>query len=475
MSLDLSGGTAPVVPGSVCIFVATEHPLIKLANALPWSALMEIVVADLKTTTAKGRWWLGRKLLVRVHLAAYLLQKIYDFTDRQTEYFLQDNAAFQLFSGKGIVPGWHAPDHTKIEEFRSRLSPEVQRSIANAMSQLAVNFGFADGSDVDFDSTVQEANMAYPSDATLMKKIAEKVHHVIEYVKSKTTIAINDIDVGIQKIRKHAKAYFFLGRTDAIEKRRAVFEQYHTVVVDELVPILKRLRDVTHEQALQLPWHIRATFTQVVKHGDKYLADVAHFVQTHTMRAGKLLSFHAQQVVCIMKGKLGKDKEFGRVFQLGRIRGNFLFVMPSTSIQMNDKKSLPAMLAEHARVFGEGTLKSVAADKGYWSSRNVRALEQLGVVEIGLQYPANIKSTKQLPSGCQAAAKQLPSGDLQERLRDRRAGIEPLIGHAKQGGQLGKSRMKTDTATLAAGYASVLGFNLRQFVKKQRLEAARAA
>lgn len=94
MSLDVSGGTARVVPGPVCISVATEHPLIKLANALPWDALMDAVVPDLKRTTAKGRWWMGRKILVRVHLAAYLLQKIYDFTDRQTEYFLQDNAAF---------------------------------------------------------------------------------------------------------------------------------------------------------------------------------------------------------------------------------------------------------------------------------------------------------------------------------------------------------------------------------------------
>ena len=36
-----------------------------------------------------------------------------------------------------------------------------------------------------------------------------------------------------------------------------------------------------------------------------------------------------------------------------------------------------------------------------------------------------------------------------------RSGIEPLIGHAKQGGQLGKSRMKKDESTLAAGYAAV--------------------
>ena len=51
------------------------------------------------------------------------------------------------------------------------------------------------------------------------------------------------------------------------------------------------------------------------------------------------------------------------------------------------------------------------------------------------------------------------------RLVNRRSGIEPLIGHAKQSGQLGQSRMKTDETTLAAGYGAIGGFNLRQLIR----------
>jgi hypothetical protein len=43
---------------------------------------------------------------------------------------------------------------------------------------------------MDIDSTVQQANIAYPSDASLMKKLAEKVHRVIEYIKSKKDVWI---------------------------------------------------------------------------------------------------------------------------------------------------------------------------------------------------------------------------------------------------------------------------------------------
>ena len=50
---------------------------------------------------------------------------------------------------------------------------------------------------------------------------------------------------------------------------------------------------------------------------------------------------------------------------------------------------------------------------------------------------------------------------LAKTLRDRRAGIEALIGHVEQMG-LKRSRMKSDSLTLASGYRCVLGFNLRQ-------------
>ena len=58
--------------------------------------------------------------------------------------------------------------------------------------------------------------------------------------------------------------------------------------------------------------------------------------------------------------------------------------------------------------------------------------------------------------------------ELQERLRNRRAGIEPMIGHTKHGGQLARSKMKSDRATLAAGYGSILGLNLRQLIRYQQ-------
>jgi len=67
MSIDLSGRDANIV-----ISVSLD-PLIKLANVLPWPEMMERVAEDLRTTTANGFWWVGRNIIVRVHLAIFFL------------------------------------------------------------------------------------------------------------------------------------------------------------------------------------------------------------------------------------------------------------------------------------------------------------------------------------------------------------------------------------------------------------------
>ena len=53
MSLDISGADKSVQPGAVTVLVGKEHPLIMLANALPWAILISLAMEDLKRTTVE--------------------------------------------------------------------------------------------------------------------------------------------------------------------------------------------------------------------------------------------------------------------------------------------------------------------------------------------------------------------------------------------------------------------------------------
>lgn len=407
-----------------------------MADALNWTDLAALIDEDLKSSTRRGFWHLGRKINIRTHLAAFLLQHVYDLTDRETEYALKDNAAYQCFSGAGAVPCWHVPDHTKIAKFRNRLSPETQRQLVNTVAKQAVSLGFADPSGVDLDSTVQEANIAYPSDAGLLSKLSGLGKKVVEYIrKNSPELLPETLEVDMKEIKKKAKEYFFLAKNKSIEIKRDVFKELHAVVKRQLSPVVKFCSRLDSESVNSLPWNVRFAFETIKNDAWRYLLDVAHFIRTHHIKPGKLLSFHAKDVECIKKGKVGKDNEFGRVFHLGRLAGNFMIVLESTSIKMNDKESFIPFMSEHQNLFGEGSLKSIATDKGYWSATNKNHLKGLGVTSVGMQKPRNLKQERSDPA-------------LEVALRNRRAGIEPLIGHIKRGGQLGKSRMKSDTATM---------------------------
>jgi transposase, IS5 family len=453
MSICSSGLDAPCAGQPVTIAVAPTHPLIQLAQVIPWPALAELVLPDLKQSTAKGKWWLGRKLKLRLHLGAFLLQWLYNLTDRQVEWGLKDNAAYQLFCGQGSVEQWHVPDHTKLEEFRSRLSPETQRRLANEVAVWATELGFADPAKMDIDSTVQEANISYPSDAHLLRKLAHKCAKVVAFVKqAKKRYVPSDLQIDLAAINRQAKAYFFLAKNTVLEKRREVFQAYHHLVKQQVKPVIAFCTGLSPQAYAALPWHIRRTIDQLTGQGWRFILDVAHFIRTHSIKPSKLLAFQCEAVACIRKGKAGKENEFGRVFQVGRLGGNFLLVGACTSLRMDDKAALCPMISEHQRLFGEGTLRSCGTDKGYYSTANRDYLQALdGLEEFCLQQP-----------GFDPATLTESEGATFTRLADRRAGIEPLIGHAKHGGQLGRSRMKQDETTLAAGYAAVGGLNLRQ-------------
>jgi IS5 family transposase len=258
-------------------------------------------------------------------------------------------------------------------------------------------------------------------------------------------------------INRKAKEYFFLAKNTVIEKRREVFQAYHHLVKQQVKPVIAFCTALSPQAYAALPWNIRRTIEQITTQGWRFILDVAHFIRTHSIKPGKLLAFHCRAVACIRKGKVGKEHEFGRVFQVGRIGGNFLLVGACTSLRMEDAASLPPLITTHQHLFGKGTLRSCGTDKSYYSAANRKYLRALpGLAEEGLQQPGLDFNTL---SESERA--------LRRRLANRRAGIEPLLGHAKQGGQLGHSRMKHDASTLAAGYAAIGGFNLRQLSRHQ--------
>lgn len=453
MSICDSGFGRKLFGQEIVLTVPQNHPLILLANQLPWDKMLLLVEHDLKQSTPLKRWNYGRKLKVRIHMGAYLLQKMYDLSDRATEDAIRDNGAYQVFCGISIVDKWHCPDHTKIEAFRSRLSPDTQQKLANLMCRNAVDKGLAEAEDIDIDSTAQEANMTYPTDAKMLRKlgsIALKVAQGLKAILPSNEAGMN-LDIDIKSIASKARACFFLPKKATKEDKARCLSGLLDTVFHPVCTIINACKLLKKPIRDGLSWNMKRSMQQL-EYAIAYFSSVKQYIETGTASLEKRLSLHLNEVACFAKKKAHKKYEFGRAFQIGRLsKGNFLFVGKSNTVRMDDKKSFIPMLQEHEALFGKDALRSVATDKGYYSHKNVKALVSKNITHIGIQVPVNIKN-KNITL----------SEEESERLINRRAGIEPLIGHAKHGGQLGLSRMKNDRNTEPSGYAAILGFNLRQ-------------
>jgi len=447
MTICNSGINAKCESKEIKIFVSENHKFIKLSNYLNWAEMTKIILPDLQKTTKSGNLNCGPKLQLRKHLGIYILQSMLNITDREMAFQVENNAVYQIFCGSSIVENWSCPHHTKIEEFRNRISPEAHHEISQMVLKQAVAAGFANPKITDFDSTVQEANISYPSDVSLMVKLAEKAKKVAQ----KLSQVGKNFFVDLSKIKSKAKSYFFMAKNTARDKKKAAFKIIHETVVEEILPIIEEAYKIFEEDLSKSTKKIQTLFNDVCVVGRQYLIDVEYFIKTNTIAAGKILSFHAKKVACIVKGKAGKPWEFGRVFQFGRLEGNFMMIGKTNSILNSDKNAIEQLLQEHQKMFGEEILQSVGTDKGYYSQENISALKNSKVIDIGIQFPVNAKKNP-----------LIIDKELQETIYNRRAGIEPLIGHIKNDLGMGRSRMKSDITTEFAAYRCTNGFNLIQ-------------
>ena len=444
---------------SVKIAIDKKHPMIALANSLDWQALVDLVLPDLKQTT-KGFWWLGRKLILRTHLGAYLIQQLFNYSDRQTERMIRDNAAYQLFCGLEIVNNWRCPDHTKIQEFRSRLSPETQCAIANEIAKLAAKLGFANPAHVDIDSTVQEPDMQFPATSHLLVKTAIIARRLQKLLMQKFSAEMKkSIAINIKQIKGVAKEYYYGLRKRAInyrEQKSDALTKLWSHVSEQAMPIVQQAQTLISECIFDsLPKKQKKLIDHFTRKAPEILSGLYDRCHEAMPRRIKIYSYFRDAVHCFNKGKHHKPCEYGRQFQIGRIEGNFLYSIPNTSIHMPDARSLKPMVKKHIELF-QKPIESISTDKGYYSKDNEKLALDFGIEKVGIQRPRRkLDKPPDNPA----------TDDDQVMLANRRSGIEPLIGHLKRHWQMGRSRMKKDSTTESSGYCSMLGFNLRQLMR----------
>lgn len=443
MSVDISSLNYPIKDNlKTLIFIPENHFLIHLASVIPWEQYAELAIADLY----KDRRRSGRKLNLRLHLGAFILQAQFRWTDRELEENLNYYAPARVFCG---IKG-KSYDHSAFVKFRNRISEETAKKFNTLIIKVAHKKGFTGTEFMDVDSTVQEANIEYPSDLRMMQSIFRKGVKLLNgLAKAGSTKAKGLTDqFDVKQATKDFKSYFFAKKSAAgFDLKVKIFSKAYKLA-KKVIGAVEEVKSTIKNY--ELPWNYKKDLDQLTEVAPKLLDQIRYFIKHSEVAPKKILSLHASEVKCISKGKAGKPYEFGRKFFAGRLAGNYVMAFTGKSCDLEDSNSMDIALKDFQDIFDQ-LPDSVSGDQGFWSRHNLKACK--GISEIGIT-PRGHKNWK------------VPKEKVDEMLT-RRSKVEPIIGHLKKRG-MGKSKMKSDQTTKLKGQLSALSLNLTRLARDLR-------
>ena len=361
-----------------------RHPLYQLANKINWQLFED---SFSKLYSEKGR---PRKP-IRLMCGLLILKHIRNISDESVVEQWTENAYYQYFCGMEQFCVVQPCTPSELVHFRNRIKEEGLELIL--AESIRVNEDSNDDSHhktAFIDSTVQEKNVTYLTDAKLYKKIISKVLKLVKKLNLLLRQSYTFILKGIyrdQRFRNHPK-----NRSKALKADRRL-----RTIAGRLVRELKRNLGENKDYD-----NLIALFEKVLS-------------QKKTSKQ-KIYSLHEPEVQCISKGKEHKKYEFGNKVSIIRSESGLILGVKSFRNEY-DGHTIEESLEQVKRLTGKVILK-LAGDRGYRGKREINGTE--------IVIPSTPKSSD---SPYQKKKKH--------KLFCKRAGIEPTIGHLKSDFRLG--------------------------------------
>ena len=367
-----------------------EHPLFQLSNKINWECF-ENAFSPLYCSTN------GRPAHpIRLMCGLLILKHLRNVSDEMVVSQWSENAYYQYFCGGLEFMPKQPCDASELVHFRNRIGEEGMELILAESIRVNTDHDDEDHFDTAFiDSTVQEKNITYPTDAKLHKKIIKNVLKIVHDkclpLRQSYTRTLKGI-YRSQRFRNHPK-----NRKKALKADR-------------------QLRTIAGRLVRELERNLEG------KKGYEKMFELYYRVLSQNRKSkNKVYSLHEPDVVCLSKGKEHKQYEFGNKVSILRSWSGLILGACSFRNEY-DGHTIEKTLEQTQRMTGRQVDK-LAGDRGY------RGIKQMGQTKILIPDTPKAKD-----SYYQKRKKH--------KLFCKRAGIEPTIGHLKEDHRLSRNFYK---------------------------------
>lgn len=396
-----------------------RHELVRLSSLIDW----EHFDAEWGAAFCEhGRPAIATRLIAGLHY----LKHTYGLSDEQVVQRWAENPYWQYFCGETYFQHELPLNPSSLTRWRQRLGDTGMESLLSATIDAAIESKAVKARDlkrVTVDTTVQEKAIAFPTDSKLYNRARERLVRLAR--AHAIPLRQSYVRVGPRLLFKNNR-YGYARQTRRMRRTTA-----------KLKTVLGRVyRDLQRKLAEQ-PASVQAAFAES-------MALTLRLLDQQRNDKNKLYALHAPEVECIAKGKVPKRYEFGVKVSIATAnRSNLVVGAQSLPGNPYDGHTLSTALQQVERLTGRRPERCFV-DLGYRG-------HDVTDVEI-----------------FKARQKRGVTRHIRSELKRRNA-IEPIIGHMKSDGHLGRNYLKGSDGDAINVILCGAGQNLRLILRYLRI------
>jgi len=402
-------------------FVSAKHPLVQLGKRIDWAWFEE---AFSEGFGERGPY----ALPVRLVVGLTYLKHAENLSDEELLEKWVENPYWQHFCGYEFFQHTLPCNPTSLTKWRNRLGEQGARKMLQETLRMATDEGLLRRKqlvEVVVDTTAQEKNVAFPTDAKLVHTARRKL--VEQAGRDGLELRQSYARVGKHLLFKYAR----YGHAKQFNRARRALKKMRT----QLGCVMRDIRRKVQASGREMSEAMKNLLL---------LASRIHTQAKDKAAKNKVYSLHEPHVACIAKGKAHKPYEFGsKVSVTSTIRGAWVLGVKSFEGNPYDGSTLKSVIADVEGVTG-AKVRTVYADKGYRGSNHWP--EHVSVILSG----------RRRLSASQA------------RLLKRRQAIEPVIGHMKHDHRMGRNFLKGTLGDAMNALLAGIAFNFRKLLRHFR-------
>lgn len=392
-----------------------ENRWIRLAHTVDWRGF-EGAYAKLFSN-------IGRPgVRARYVIGSLILKHQLGVSDDELVQQIAENPYMQYFIGLAKYVETVPYNASTLSRVRARLGEETFTAFEAIVIQTLLDKKLIKPRGLQVDATVVESDITYPTDCGLLNQVREfcvkhirTLSKVVEKkVRTYCRVAKREYLNFIKKKRKTKKQVRRMHKSMLQHVRRNLHQ------LSELITMAKEAGHAVSDKVVETLEKIKAIYLQQKQMYDEMKKSIE----------ARIVSLHKPYVRPIVRGKNGKDVEFGAKVALSYVDG-YLFADKISFDNFNEALTLPHSLELFEKRFGKSP-DYVAMDQLYGSRANRETLKEQDI------------RTSVKPLGRPPTA---PSSQAEKRWRRRkqreRNRIEGRIGTGKTRYDLGLVRSKT--------------------------------